>query len=136
MVRKGIVNGALLKALTLLGDKEFFMVQGLGMPTPANVEVIDLALVAGLPDLLTTLKAIVNEASIGNYIISEDMKDKAPELFSGIDEIMQDIHQEGMSTIMLREFTKKCKFVVRVGDVSPLAAIALQGSIDEKAHLG
>lgn len=135
MVRKGIVHGELLKALTLLGDKEFFMIQGLGMPTPPAVEVIDLALVAGVPDLITTLKVILAEVSVGNYIISEDMKEKAPELFAGIDEVMNGIHQEGMSTIMLREFTKKCKFVVRVGDVSPLAAIALQGSIDEKAHL-
>lgn len=126
MIKKGIVNGQLLKELALVGDKEFFMVQGIGMPTPQGVPVIDLALIPGLPDMRTCLQAIVETSPMDNYIIPEDLSQKDEKLYKEVTQIMGETKSETMSGIMLREFVKKCKFIVRTGDTNPLAVIALQ----------
>lgn len=61
MKRQGIINGPLSGALARLGHTDLLVIADAGLPVPARVPVVDLALVYGVPRFATVLKAIVEE---------------------------------------------------------------------------
>ena len=73
MLTHGILNSQLAAALAKLRHKDQFVISDCGLPVPQGVEVIDLALVFGIPrfsDVLNAIKAdptkLVTDADVEN----------------------------------------------------------------------
>ena len=63
MKRTGILNADLNAALSRLGHGDIVLVGDCGMPAPAGVPVIDLALVHGVPRFEQVLDALLANSS-------------------------------------------------------------------------
>ena len=61
MKKSGILNAQLIGLIAALGHKDTFMVGDAGMPIPKGVEIVDLAVVGGVPTFRQVMDAIADE---------------------------------------------------------------------------
>ena len=64
MRKTGILNAQLARAINGLGHTDTFAVADCGLPIPAGVEVVDLALVFGVPRFADVVEAILDEVVV------------------------------------------------------------------------
>ncbi len=127
MKRKGIINKQLAGCIASLGHKDLFMICDGGMPLPKDVEVVDLALVGGVPTFKQAMEAVLDEAGVEEYYLAEEIKANNPKLLEYIQGKLKDVpctyvpHEPDF-----KELSKKCKFIVRTGEFSVYPNIILK----------
>lgn len=121
MKRRGILNAELSGALARLGHTDIVLLADCGMPIPAGVPVIDLALVHGIPRFEQVLDALLDEVVFEGCVAAEEAKavpagEWLAERFTEIDYISHD---------RLKEFSASAKLFIRTGEATPFANAAL-----------
>jgi D-ribose pyranase len=118
--RRGILNAELSGAIARLGHMDVVLLADCGMPTPAGVPVVDLALVHGVPRFEQVLDALLDELVFERCVAAEEAK-SAPagawlaERFTGIEYISHD---------RLKELSASAKLFIRTGEATPFANAA------------
>lgn len=79
MLTHGILNSQLAAALAKLRHKDQFVISDCGLPVPQGVEVIDLALVFGIPRFSDVLNAIKADLVLESGIMAKEACNKKPE---------------------------------------------------------
>ncbi|HSP53236.1 MAG TPA: D-ribose pyranase [Cryobacterium sp.] len=121
MKRRGILNADLSGALARLGHTDVVLLADCGMPIPAGVPVIDLALVHGVPRFEQVLDALLEEMVFQHCVAAVEAK-TAPagtwleERFDAIEYIS---HSE------LKDLSASAKLFIRSGEATPFANAAL-----------
>jgi D-ribose pyranase len=121
MKRRGILNADLSGALARLGHTDIVLLADCGMPIPAGVPVIDLALVHGVPRFEQVLDALLEEMVFQHCVAAEEAK-TAPAgawLDDRFDEIEYISHSE------LKDLSASAKLFIRSGEATPFANAAL-----------
>ena len=80
MKKTGILNANLSYLIAALGHKDLVMIGDAGMPIPAGVEIVDLALMKGVPTFKQTLEAVLKEMEVEYYFLADEMDEKNPVL--------------------------------------------------------
>ena len=80
MKKIGVLHGELSKVLGEMAHHDTILIGDAGMPVPKGVQLIDLALIKGVPGFIETLKAIMTELHIEQGIIDVEMKEISPEM--------------------------------------------------------
>ncbi|MCR5526647.1 MAG: D-ribose pyranase [Lachnospiraceae bacterium] len=119
MKKKGIINRKLAAELAALGHKDRFMIADAGMPIPKGVEIIDLAVVGGVPSFRQVCDAIFEEEGVEEYWLAAEIKEKNPELLSYIQGKLKDINCTYVPHTELKAMSADIKFAVRTGEFSP-----------------
>ncbi len=121
MKRRGILNADLSGALARLGHTDIVLLADCGMPIPAGVPVIDLALVHGVPRFEQVLDALLEEMVFQHCVAAEEAK-TAPAgtwLADRFDAIEYISHSE------LKDLSASAKLFIRSGEATPFANAAL-----------
>ncbi|TFC90531.1 D-ribose pyranase [Cryobacterium sinapicolor] len=121
MKRRGILNADLSGALARLGHTDVVLLADCGMPIPAGVPVIDLALVHGVPRFEQVLDALLEEMVFQHCVAAEEAK-TAPAgawLADRFDAIEYISHAE------LKDLSASAKLFIRSGEATPFANAAL-----------
>ncbi|TFC57779.1 D-ribose pyranase [Cryobacterium sp. TMT2-15-1] len=121
MKRRGILNADLSGALARLGHTDIVLLADCGMPIPAGVPVIDLALVHGVPRFEQVLDALLEEMVFQSCVVAEEAK-TAPAgvwLADRFDAIEYISHAE------LKDLSASAKLFIRSGEATPFANAAL-----------
>ena len=120
MRKTGIINGRLMGALTSLGHTDRVVIADAGLPIPKECEVIDLALVRGIPSFLDTVKAILNEIVVEKAALFAPMKEANLPMY-------ETLHQEKerLESEAFLEEVKKAKIVVRTAEFAPCCNMIL-----------
>ncbi|TFD26163.1 D-ribose pyranase [Cryobacterium cryoconiti] len=121
MKRRGILNADLSGALARLGHTDVVLLADCGMPIPAGVPVIDLALVHGVPRFEQVLDALLEEMVFQHCVAAEEAK-TAPAgtwLADRFDAIEYISHSE------LKQLSASAKLFIRSGEATPFANAAL-----------
>ncbi|TFC94749.1 MULTISPECIES: D-ribose pyranase [Cryobacterium] len=121
MKRRGILNADLSGALARLGHTDVVLLADCGMPIPAGVPVIDLALVHGVPRFEQVLDALLGEMVFQHCVAAEEAK-SAPAgtwLADRFDAIEYISHSE------LKDLAASAKLFIRSGEATPFANAAL-----------
>lgn len=121
MKRRGILNADLAGALARLGHTDIVLLADCGMPIPAGVPVIDLALVQGVPRFDQVLDALLDEMVFQACVAAEEAK-TAPAgawLSKHFDAI------EYVSHAQLKDLSASAKLFIRSGEATPFANAAL-----------
>jgi D-ribose pyranase len=121
MKRRGILNADLSGALARLGHTDVVLLADCGMPIPAGVPVIDLALVHGVPRFEQVLDALLEEMVFQHCVAAEEAK-TAPAgtwLADRFDAIEYISHSE------LKDLSASAKLFIRSGEATPFANAAL-----------
>lgn len=121
MKRAGILNADLNAALCRLGHGDIVLVADCGMPVPAGVPVIDLALVHGVPRFEQVLDALLGEIVVERCVAAEEARGTVAEEW--LDGRFSDI--EYIEHSDLKRLAGSAKVFVRTGEATAFANAAL-----------
>ena len=130
MKKIGVLHGELSKVLGEMAHHDTILIGDAGMPVPKGVELIDLALIKGVPGFIETLKAIMTELHIEQGIIDVEMKEVSPEMRKEVEEaVAGEFELVEIPHIQLQELSKNCKAVIRTGEFTPYSNIILKSGV-------
>jgi len=125
MKKKGILNDRISMLVAEMGHKESLMICDAGMPIPRECNRIDIALTAGIPGFLETLKTVLQELCVESVILAEEIRDHNKDLEKALLEIIPDVPVEYVPHTDMKTDMVHTKGVIRTGEFSPYANIQL-----------
>lgn len=128
MKKFGIVNPALMGALTALGHYDQFAITDVGMPIPKGICVIDLSIIPGVPGFMQVLKIILREVTVEEYTIFDTMKQYNCDTYNELKQLLFKQNRIECSMEAWIEKSKDVKFFVRTGELGACSNIILQSA--------
>ncbi len=137
-MKKGtLLNGPLSRVIAMLGHGDSICISDAGLPVPADVERIDLAVTHGMPPFLKTVEATVAELCVEKAIIATEFTKGTSgqhttllQLFSNLGLAQgDDITIEDCSHENFKKLTKNCQAIIRTGECTPYANVILYAGV-------
>lgn len=126
MKRSGLLNPALNAAIARLGHTDTFVVADCGLPVPAGVPVIDLAVTLGVPGFDDVLAPVLDEVVVeGAVIATEALAGEAAELMLP----MLRCPVTNVTHDQFKNLVARASFVVRTGATVPYANVILRSGV-------
>lgn len=130
MLKHGILNSDLAKLAADLGHTDRVCIGDLGLPVPAGVPKIDLALVPGTPSFQDLLDVYLENIKVEKVILAEEIKSINPEQLQAVlAKLDPEVVVEYVSHEDLKELNKEVKAVIRTGENTPYSNIILQSGV-------
>lgn len=129
MKKTSLLNSEISYLIARSGHTDTIVISDAGLPIPSNVKRIDLALVPGVPTFLQTLKAVLVELKVESVTIASEMKQKSPELYKEVNELLKDIPIMEIAHEELKRMTVNARAVIRTGEFTPYANIILHSGV-------
>jgi D-ribose pyranase len=130
MLKKGILNPNIARVLASTGHTDMLVVTDAGLPIPEEIERVDLSILPNMPRFLDLLKAIIGQLVIEKIIMSEEIKEKSPDMLVEIMKLFpEDIEVEFMPHTDFKQKTKSAKAAFRSGEFTPYANIILVAGV-------
>ena len=120
MRKNGILNAQLAGLLARLGHTDTVVVADCGLPVPAGVPVVDLALVFGVPRFDDVFNALLAELEIEGVTVADQAPQAVHDLIPEEVEMIAEIDHEDF-----KEMVTGAAFVVRTGETTPYANAVL-----------
>jgi len=122
----GMLNGQIDSALTRQGHMDLMMVVDAGFPCPDNVEVIDIALSEGVPQILDVLAELRKYHSVEKIIMADDTKQHNPTYFQKVAKSFgEGVELEVISHDELKDISHDVKTIIRTGDFTAWGNVIL-----------
>lgn len=125
MIKSTVINAELSHALAAARHKDAIVICDANMPVPAGCKVIDVSLARGIPTLLQTVRAIMNDLVAERYEVFELMPQYNPEMYRTIQELLPQLPGGTISQAELTEVMQRAKAVVRTGDFGSCCTLVL-----------
>ncbi|MDO4922040.1 MAG: D-ribose pyranase [Phascolarctobacterium sp.] len=130
MQKGGMLNSAIAKVLADLGHTDTIVIGDCGLPVPAGVQKIDLALKLGTPSFMEVVTEVAKNMVIEKVEIAGEMEGRNPQVFAAMkalfptEQWLVDVDHEAF-----KEATKKAKCVIRTGEITPYANVILHSNV-------
>lgn len=121
MKKSGLLNPDLCYAIARLGHTDTWAVADCGLPIPEHVEIIDLALVFGIPTFEQVLNALKTEVVVEGAVIAEGTPERIREMVDTDVEVVT--HEE------LKAQLAECAFVIRTGETTAYANVIFKSGV-------
>ncbi|MFJ9451358.1 MULTISPECIES: D-ribose pyranase [unclassified Herbaspirillum] len=124
MKKTPLLNIALSQLIASLGHGDSIVIGDAGLPVPAGVPVIDLALTRGIPGFMDTLQTVLAEMQVEHHVLADELAERSPQLAQQIGLL----GLAGKQTLPHEEFkhrTQQARAVIRTGEFTPYANIIL-----------
>ncbi|RLV49955.1 D-ribose pyranase [Nocardioides mangrovicus] len=123
----GTLNGQLSRVISELGHTDLLVVTDGGLPIPAGVERVDLALREGVPAFLDVLDTVLAEVEIEGALMSEDVRGASPAMH---EEILRRLTERGVTPqyvphVEFKAATAGARAAVRSGEFTAFANVLL-----------
>jgi len=125
MKKIGIINQPISAVIAGLGHTDRLVIADAGLPIPADVDRIDLALRAGLPGFMETLETVLLEMQVEKAIIAAEISQHNPQIETGIKAVLGDIPIERIPHEQFKQETHTAAAIIRTGEFTPYANIIL-----------
>ena len=130
MKKSGILHPGLTKLIAETGHMDEIVVTDAGLPLPEEVGTrLDFALTKGMIPFLDLLDTVLNELSVEQIIIAEEIKNVSPEMNDEILKRFPEIDVLYVSHVEFKERTKKSRGVVRSGEHTSYANVILVAGV-------
>lgn len=121
MKRRGILNADLNAAASRLGHGDLVLLADCGMPAPSGVQVIDLALVHGIPRFDEVLSALLEDLVFETATAADESRGTEAETW-----ITRRFGQVSyVSHAELKTLSGSAKLFIRTGEATPYANVLL-----------
>nr|WP_237332867.1 D-ribose pyranase [Zobellella iuensis] len=132
-----LLNSHLSALVARLGHTDEITLADAGLPVPAGVERIDLAVRPGLPGLEDTLAALLTELQLEAVVLAEEIKNASPELHQRLlDQLAGAAAAQGrdiaVGYVAHEQFKRQnghSRAVVRTGECTPYANLILRAGV-------
>jgi len=125
----GLLNGRLAAVIATLGHGDTLTVADAGLPVPAMVEVLDLALVPGVPSFAQTLKAILGRLEVESAVIAADFEERSSDAYRDAIALLGKTSLRSVSHAALKQLTGGTRLVVRTGEFTAYANVILVAGV-------
>jgi D-ribose pyranase len=125
MKKTGLLNQPLSAVIAGMGHTDSLVIADAGLPIPAFVERIDLAVADGIPGFMEVLRATLGELQVEHAVLADEIKDRSPALHAQILEALGAIPVSYVPHEDFKALTGEAAAVVRTGEFTPYANIIL-----------
>lgn len=117
MKRGGILHAELNAAVSRLGHGDLVILADCGLPAPAGVPVVDLAVVQGVPRFEQVLQALLEDLVFESSVMAHEVRGTEAESWvtDRFDRLSYISHEE------LKELSGSAKLFIRTGEATPYA---------------
>src|SRR5439155_170131 len=129
MKKSGILNAELMRVIASMGHTDLLVIADSGLPIPASVPRIDLALVAGVPSFLQVLQAVLAELQVEAATVAEEMRQRSPALYQAARHLLGATPLQHIAHEEFKALLPRVRGVVRTGEQTPYANIILQSGV-------
>ena len=126
MKEVGMLNGDIDSALNRQGHMDLMMVVDAGFPCPDHVEIIDIALSAGVPKILDVLAELKQYHSVEKIVMAEETQAHNPTYFAKAAKAFGEaVELEVIPHTELKQRSQEVKTIVRTGDFTAWGNVML-----------
>ncbi|KPB36615.1 MULTISPECIES: D-ribose pyranase [Pseudomonas syringae group] len=132
MKKTPLLNIALSRVIASLGHGDILMIVDAGMPVPAGVELVDLALTRGVPDFVSVLDVVLSEMQVESHVLANEMAEVKPPALQVIESLNLDDQlgqQRWISHEDLKVLSRKARAIIRTGECQPYSNVALVSGV-------
>ncbi|GIK43525.1 MAG: D-ribose pyranase [Chloroflexota bacterium] len=129
MKKIGIINGPISAVIASLGHTDTVVIADAGLPIPSGPERIDLALSAGLPAFLDTLRVVLAEMQVERAIVASEMLEVSPTVYQAVRTLLGQIPIDTLPHESFKQQTRSARAVIRTGEFTPYANIILVAGV-------
>ncbi|RKF13653.1 D-ribose pyranase [Alginatibacterium sediminis] len=137
MKKTRLLNSEISFLVASIGHTDEVTIADAGLPIPAEVERIDLALTHGVPSFIETVTAILSELQIEGVVVAEEMKSFNLPVHQQLLKLISEEAKKSEKTINIsyvshadfKQRTNNSKAVVRTGECSPYANVIFQSGV-------
>lgn len=130
MQKVGILNSSIAKVLADLGHTDTIVIGDCGLPVPAGVAKIDLALKLGTPSFIEVVTEVAKYMEIEKVEVAAEIQTKNPKVYEEMKQLFT--KEEWIIDADHEAFkaeTKKAKVVIRTGEITPYANVILHSNV-------
>ncbi|KAE8765013.1 D-ribose pyranase [Georgenia thermotolerans] len=124
MKRTGILNAELAAALARLGHTDLVVIGDCGLPRPAGVPVVDLALTFGVPSFAQVVDAVAAELVVEQATVASEIKVANPDALALVTARFGE--PAALSHEDFKAASAGAKLFVRTGEATPYANVLLR----------
>lgn len=136
MKEVGMLNGHIDSALGRQGHMDLMMVVDAGFPCPDEVELIDIALSEGVPQILDVLAELRKVHSVEKIVMAQDTQDHNPTYFDKVAKSFGDnVEIEVIPHTELKERSHNVKTIIRTGDFTAWGNVMLVSGAGDRWQL-
>ncbi|MCK3655088.1 D-ribose pyranase [Pasteurellaceae bacterium Macca] len=137
MKKTALLNSSLSQLIATMGHTDGLTICDAGLPIPAAQQTVDLALTAGVPDFMTTLKTVLKELFVERVVLAEEIKQYNPLILQQVTDLFAETAEQQGKPIAIefiphQQFkaqSNQAKGVVRSGECSPYANVILYSGV-------
>ncbi len=129
MKKRGILHPELARVIASMGHTDTLVVADVGLPIPAGVTRIDLAVIEGVPGFLPVLDAVAGELEVERLTVASELEAVNPDLAAEIRGRFPDAEAGTVDHERLKAMTAGATAIVRTGETSPYANVILAGGV-------
>lgn len=129
MKKIGILNSEISKVISELGHTDTIVICDSGLPIPAHVKRIDLALKQGVPSLMDCLETVLLEMQVEQAFIAREMDQVTSKLKKQMETSLNGITIHEVGHEELKAMTHQAKAIIRTGEFTPYANVILQAGV-------
>ncbi len=125
MKKNDLINPALSEVIARMGHTDRLVLADAGLPTPLNIQRVDLALTKGIPTFLETLRVILTEMYVEKAIAAEEMLVKSLALYEQLKGMLGTTSIEVIPHIDFKQRTRSACAIIRTDEFTPYANVIL-----------
>lgn len=129
MKKNGTLNSEMAKLLADLGHTDQIVIADAGLPIPAGVKKIDLALTLNDPPFQKVLDILIKEMEIETVVLASEIKSKNPAQLALIEKKLSKDRIQYISHEAFKQQTTQAKAIIRTGEATPYSNIILQSGV-------
>jgi D-ribose pyranase len=129
MKKTGLLNQPLSTVIAGLGHMDTLCIADAGLPIPASMTRIDLAVSQGVPAFLDVLDAVLGEMQVQGAIIAWELEQVSPAMHRALMERLGEIDVQVLPHDEFKEATASARAVARTGEFTPYANVILVAGV-------
>ena len=130
MKAAGLLHAELSRIVASMGHGDTLVVGDAGLPVPAGVPVVDLAVAPGVPSHLSVVAAILGELVIERGFANAEQPSVAPEAAATFEAAWPaTVPLERIDHETLKQRARSARAVVRTGEFTPYANVILVAGV-------
>jgi D-ribose pyranase len=133
MKRTRLLNSELSYAISQVGHTASITLCDAGLPIPAGVKRVDLAIENGYPSFIRTLDVLLSEMMVEEIVVANEIHQKNPEIYRAMMEVFEKHSMKPVVTEVPHDqfklLTRESEAIVRTGECTPYANVILKSGV-------
>ena len=129
MKKTGVLNIDIPEVIASMGHMDMLVIGDAGLPVPAKVRRIELAVKKDVPGFIETVEAIAEELKVERIIIAEEIGRVSPHIQDARLKIFDGVEVKKVSHKSLKDLCYDAVAVIRTGEFTPYANVVLVSGV-------